>query len=251
MWQLHHRQSNPSASLMSCKHTVASVGDHCRSSTDLLWELNGRWSICHEVPPSRGSHTWMFFLQSPLTRRPVEECNNYMLALASKQTNTHTHFSFYLFCCSVAASPTQWATSCPDESPSLKFHTLFVPLFFPFVAVHVEPVLLCCYPLHCSGPFFPPPSHTGAKTSKCFVSGSKCLKMFGQHCTDELKQSASIDTVTRTIWFAGLSRKNILTLFQRVRQGPREDNDAVNRTGFSCRGHVHIFSPHIFVAAWG
>lgn len=127
MRQLHHRQSDPSASLKSCKHTVASVGDHCRSSTDLLWELNGRWSICHEVPPSRGSHTWMFFLQSPLTRRPVDECNNYMLALASKQT----HFGFHIFCRSVAAPPTRRATSCPDKSPSMKCHTLFVPLFFP------------------------------------------------------------------------------------------------------------------------
>lgn len=50
-------------------HTVASVGDHCRSSTDLLCELKGRWSI-FQVPPSCGSQTWMFFLQSPLTRRP-------------------------------------------------------------------------------------------------------------------------------------------------------------------------------------
>lgn len=51
------------------EHTVASVGDHCRSSTDLLCELKGRWSI-FQVPPSCGSQTWMFFLQSPLTRRP-------------------------------------------------------------------------------------------------------------------------------------------------------------------------------------
>lgn len=77
----------PTTSLFSYKHTVASVGDHCRSSTDLLWELKGRWSICHEVPPSRGSHTWMFFLQSPLTRRPV----NKVQAQHFSSCFSHTH----------------------------------------------------------------------------------------------------------------------------------------------------------------
>lgn len=78
--------------------TVASVGDHCRSSTDLLWELKGLWSICHAEPPSRGSHTWMFFLQSPLTRRPGNttgatlNLNKATFATLNQEKQTFFHF---------------------------------------------------------------------------------------------------------------------------------------------------------------
>jgi hypothetical protein len=62
---LHHR----SYIYIYIMLTLASLGDHCMSSTEEVWALYGRWSTC-QVPPSRRVHKWMFLLQSPVARRP-------------------------------------------------------------------------------------------------------------------------------------------------------------------------------------
>lgn len=49
--------------------TLFSFGDHCKSSTDLVWLFKGRKSTCHSV--SRGDQTWMLLLQSPVARTPT------------------------------------------------------------------------------------------------------------------------------------------------------------------------------------
>lgn len=54
--------------------TVASFGDHCMSSTDALWPMNGLWSTIHD-DVSCGLHRWIFLLQSPVSKCPEEEAN--------------------------------------------------------------------------------------------------------------------------------------------------------------------------------
>ena len=58
--------------LRSTEHdarTFGSLGDHCKSSTEEVCPVNGRWSTAH-WPPSSGFHTWMCFLQSPVAKTP-------------------------------------------------------------------------------------------------------------------------------------------------------------------------------------
>lgn len=47
------------------KHTVGSFGLHWRSSTELVCDENGLWSICQD-PSSVGFHKWIFLRQSPV-----------------------------------------------------------------------------------------------------------------------------------------------------------------------------------------
>lgn len=136
--------------------TVASVGDHCRSSTDLLWELKGRWSIFHEVPPSCGCHTWMFFLQSPLTSRPVDQHEK------NKQKQ--------------------------DRKKATQYKPLTVKSWFPLFLRFSLVVTSCACSIIVDHLFIFLGVMSWAKM-RMFYASFKCFKMFGRHITHMLKQS--------------------------------------------------------------